>query len=202
MRPAERVLALLAETGLLLTQDKTLPNVVSTVTGETPRGSWWSHPKGREVFAVLSELADHEDVLLTKLLLGKDTFVHRRLWPALLAVGSAQEPWQLKGLSVVARRLRKKVEDSRTPVRATGTVAKLLLSRLLVVGCQEHTESGTHAMALESWRAWSARTGCRPASSAAAGRRKLEDAVKRLGGTPDALPWTGAPRVAPPHGDE
>ena len=190
MRQSERVFALLAEAGLLLTQDKALPNVVSTVTGETPRGSWWSHPQGREVFAILSELTHHEDVLLTKLLFGKDTFVHRRLWPALLAVGSSQEPWQLNGLSVGARRLREKVEHSRTPVRATGTVAKSLLLRLLAVGCQVHTESGAHAMELESWRAWSVRTGCRSASSAAAGRRKLGDAVKRLGGTPDALPWT------------
>ena len=91
MRSADDVIAALRKAGLILTQDKVLPSVVSIVTGATPRGSWWSHPKGRQVFAVLTQLADDEDVVLTKLLDGKDTFVHRRLWPALLAVGSARE---------------------------------------------------------------------------------------------------------------
>ena len=36
-------------------------------------------PKGRVIFAVLSELADHPDVLFTKLLGGRTTLVHRRL---------------------------------------------------------------------------------------------------------------------------
>ena len=87
MRPAGRVLAALGDQGLLLKQDKLVPSVVGILTGESLRTSWWSHPKARLIFSVLSELADHPDVLFTKLLWQKDTLVHRSLWPALLAVG-------------------------------------------------------------------------------------------------------------------
>src|SRR5712691_9917836 len=102
MRPAERVLAALAANGLLLTQDKALLNVVGILTGESLSTSWWSHPKSHLIFSVLSELADHPDVLITKLLYRKDTLVHRTLWPAVLAVGSARNQWQVQGLSVDA----------------------------------------------------------------------------------------------------
>ena len=186
-----RTLAALARHGLLLTQDASFPNVVELVAGETVRGSWWSHPRGREIFAALTELADHEDVLHTKLLFGKDTFVHRSLWPALLAVGASKEPWQLKGLSSRSKQMLDTVERRRTPVRATGPTTKPLLLRLLVSGREVHTESGAHAMEIESWRAWSKRSGCRAAASAAAGRRTLEEKVEKLGGPLDALPWNG-----------
>lgn len=105
MQPVSRVLAALVEKGLLLKQDKTLPSVVGILTGESLRTSWWSHPKARLIFSVLSELADHPDVLFTKLLHRKDTLVHRSLWPAVLAVGRGRERWQLQGLSSEAGRL-------------------------------------------------------------------------------------------------
>src|SRR2546423_8801307 len=86
MTPAAAVLAALSQHGLLLKQDKELPNVVTILTGEKLSTSWWSHPKGKLIFRVLSELADHPDVIVTKLLAGTDTLVHRRLWPALVAL--------------------------------------------------------------------------------------------------------------------
>lgn len=79
--------------------------MVGILTGESLSTSWWSHPRGRLVFAVLSQLADHPDVLFAKLLYRKDTLIHRRLWPAVLAVGLAREPWQTRGLSDDAKRL-------------------------------------------------------------------------------------------------
>src|SRR5712691_13099353 len=100
MRPVGRVLAALGDKGLLLMQDKTFPSVVGILTGESLRTSWWSHPKAQLIFSVLTELTDHPDVLFTKLLCHKDTLVHRSLWPAVLAVGSARERWQVQGLSV------------------------------------------------------------------------------------------------------
>ena len=99
------VLDALSKSGLLLKQDKVVPSVVTLVTGETLRSSWWSHPKGRLIFAVLAELAEHPDVLFVKLLSEKDTLVHRRLWPALLAVVTAGEAWQRRGLSAAGRKL-------------------------------------------------------------------------------------------------
>jgi hypothetical protein len=91
MNPSDVILAALAENRLLLKQDKGAPNVVGILTGESLRTSWWSHPKAHLIFSVLSELAEHPDVLFAKLLYRKDTLVHRSLWPAVLAVGRARE---------------------------------------------------------------------------------------------------------------
>ena len=187
-----RVLSALRAKGLLLQQDKALPSVVGMVTGRALRASWWSHPKGRIIFAVLSELADRPDVLFTKLLNGKTTLVHRRLWPALLEVGMARDPWQLNRLSAAARRVLAKVDRGGAPVRATGPVAKELESRLLVVSRQVHTAEGRHALVLQGWRAWSAGAKCRRLRSAASARKTLERSAARLGAPDGSLPWSGA----------
>lgn len=75
------VLTTLAHSGLLLKQDKTLPNVVGLVVGESLSTSWWSPPKADVGFAVLSELSEHSDVLFTKLVAKKDTLLHRSCGP-------------------------------------------------------------------------------------------------------------------------
>ena len=48
------------------------------------RGGWWSHPKGREIFALSRVVRDSEEILVCRLLQGKVTLVHRRVWPALV----------------------------------------------------------------------------------------------------------------------
>jgi hypothetical protein len=175
--------------GLLLQQDKKLPSVVGIVTGEALRGSWWSHPKGRLIFAVLSELADRPDVLFTKLISGKSTLVHRRLWPALAAAGASRAAWQLHRLSPAARRLLGRVDRGPKAVRASGAAVKELETRLLVVARQVHTESGRHEIVLQGWREWSDAVRIRPLRSAASATRALERAGARLGAPPEALPW-------------
>src|SRR6478672_11086794 len=45
---------------------------------------WWSHPKSHEIFAVTRAVRDSDDILVCRLIKGKITFVHRRLWPALV----------------------------------------------------------------------------------------------------------------------
>ena len=47
------VLRLLREHGLLLQQDKTLPNVVGLVAGEMLSRSWWDHPRAHIIFRCL-----------------------------------------------------------------------------------------------------------------------------------------------------
>jgi hypothetical protein len=59
-------------------------NLAEAIAGGPIRGSWWGHPKGREIFRVLQTVSGHPDVLVCKLVDGKITFVHRRLWPALV----------------------------------------------------------------------------------------------------------------------
>lgn len=61
-----------------------VPSLAETIAGGRIRGSWWGHPKGREIFSAAATIADHSDVLVCKLIEGKVTYIHRRLWPALV----------------------------------------------------------------------------------------------------------------------
>jgi hypothetical protein len=189
MRPVDRVLAALADNDLLLAQDKTLPSVVGILTGESLRTSWRSHPKAHLIFSVLSELAEHPDVLFTKLLYRKDTLVHRSLWPAILAMGSARDRWQVQGLSNDAKRLLEPL-DKGDPVRAAGAPVRELESRLLATGREIHTESGRHEMRLESWHAWSRRVVCDALRSVPRARETLEEAAVAIGASLKSLPRT------------
>ena len=83
----KRALALLEKEGALLQAGKgPLSSLASAIAGEPIRGSWWGHAKGKLIFAVLSELHESPDVLACKLVQGKVTLIHRRLWPALAAL--------------------------------------------------------------------------------------------------------------------
>jgi len=48
------------------------------------RGSWWAHPKGNETFLLSRAIRRSPDVLVCRLVDEKITYVHRRLWPALV----------------------------------------------------------------------------------------------------------------------
>ncbi|HEX7253831.1 MAG TPA: hypothetical protein VF376_13190 [Thermoanaerobaculia bacterium] len=184
-----RVLSSLAELGVLLKQDKQLPNVVTLVTGERLSSSWWSHPKGRLIFRVLDELSDLSVVLLVKLIDGKDTFVHRKLWAPFLAVATSRESWQLRKLSPAARALLRRIDASDGPLRSRGPAVKELMARLLVHGTAVHTESGRHEMAVESWSTWARGARVAARRSASAARATLESACEEIGAERDALPW-------------
>jgi hypothetical protein len=186
---AGSVFAALEDYGLLLKQDKVVPSVVGIITGESLRMSWWSHPKSHFIFSVLTELSEHSQVLLTKLLAGKDTFVHSRLWPALLAVGSARDEWQLRGLSAAAADLLERVDRSASAVRATGAACKEIQVRLLAPAHEVHTKDGRHEMMLESWSAWCGRMSCTALGSGEKARKMLEQAATQLGAPLRGLPW-------------
>jgi hypothetical protein len=61
-----------------------VPSLAETVAGGPIRGSWWGHSRGREIFAVTRAVRDCPDVLVCRLVDGKITYVHRRLWPAIV----------------------------------------------------------------------------------------------------------------------
>lgn len=61
-----------------------VPSLAEAVAGEPIVGSWWAHRKGKAIFAALSDLDDSVDVRCFKLVDGKITLVHRRVWPALV----------------------------------------------------------------------------------------------------------------------
>jgi hypothetical protein len=61
-----------------------LPNLAEWIAGEPIRGSWWGHPCGHEIFAALTRLHESGDVVATRLVAGRITLVHRRVWPSLV----------------------------------------------------------------------------------------------------------------------
>jgi len=72
-----------------------VPSLAEAVAGGPIRGSWWGHPKGKEIFRAAEAVSDNPDVLVCKLLDGKITYVHRRLWPALVKLASRLRKQQL-----------------------------------------------------------------------------------------------------------
>ena len=82
---AEEALSFVREHGVVLASAKgPAPRLAEAIAGEPIKGSWWAHPQGHHIFRVFSTLADSADILVCKLVDGKVTFVHRRLWPALI----------------------------------------------------------------------------------------------------------------------
>jgi len=80
-------MATLVARGMLLESARgPLPNVAELVTGEPIHGSWWAHSDSHAIFDAINELADSPDVVRMRLVNGKVTLVHRRVWPALIRV--------------------------------------------------------------------------------------------------------------------
>ncbi|MBX3268673.1 MAG: hypothetical protein KF729_00335 [Sandaracinaceae bacterium] len=188
---AERALIEIDRLGILLLQDPRLPSLAALVAGETVKGSWWGHPAGNRIFDAAGALDAHADVCTFKLVEGKVCFVHRRLWPALVAIGSAREGWQLEELDADARALLERVERESV-VRASGKAAKALETRLLAASAQVHTASGKHATELSSWArfAQDRATGTTPPLAEA--KRQVERAAAGLAtgsGARARLPW-------------
>ena len=61
-----------------------VPSLAEAIAGGPIRGSWWGHPKGQEIFRVAEAVSEDADVLVCKLVEGKVTYLHRRVWPALV----------------------------------------------------------------------------------------------------------------------
>ena len=80
-------MAVLIERGMLLeSAHGPLPSVAELVAGERVRGSWWGHPASHRIFMAINTLADSPDVVRTRLVNGKVTLVHRRVWCAVVRV--------------------------------------------------------------------------------------------------------------------
>ena len=72
-----------------------VPSLAEVIAGEPIRGSWWSDPKGRQIFAVTRAVRENKEVLVCRLIRGKVTFVHRQLWPALVRAAGQFPPAHL-----------------------------------------------------------------------------------------------------------
>lgn len=82
---SKQVLAFVRRHGVVLQAARgPVPSLAEAVAGAPIRGSWWAHPKGHAIFRAAEAASDSPDVLVCKLVEGKVTYVHRRLWPALV----------------------------------------------------------------------------------------------------------------------
>ena len=69
-----------------------VPNLADTVAGEPIRGSYWGHPKGDEIFSMTRAIRGSKEILVCRLVKGKVTYVHARLWPALVRLQGSLGP--------------------------------------------------------------------------------------------------------------
>ena len=72
-----------------------VPSLAEEIAGGPIRGSWWGHPKGHEIFRVADAISESDEVLVCRLVDGKVTYVHRRLWPALVKLAARFRKAQL-----------------------------------------------------------------------------------------------------------
>ena len=90
---AKEALRFIEQHGIVLQSGKgPAPRLVEAIAGEPIRGSWWAHPKSKAIFRVLCAVADSDEILICRLVDGKVTFVHKRVWPALARVAKRLPP--------------------------------------------------------------------------------------------------------------
>ena len=120
------------------------------------------------IFNVNEQLEDHEEVLVTKLISAKVTFVHKQLWSEVMSIGISNSDWQTEGLKdeansllgSIAREGQVRTDKLDWPTKfktKPGDAARQLEERLLIVSSSVHTETGAHAKQIESWKHWSQR---------------------------------------------
>jgi hypothetical protein len=169
--------------------------VTTLVVGAPVRGSWWGHPENELIYDTLVRL--EPETARVKLVNEKVTLVHRRLWPALVAIGQSRAPWQLRGLSAASRKILDQVErpiradelDVEVSGKALHDLIGELERKLIVHGYDLHTERGFHVRVLEPWSTWQREHGLDeelppPAAATAAFERAIEGWPKVR------LPWS------------
>ena len=149
-----------------LTPTPHMHSLVEKIVGSRIPGSWWSHPRGTEIFRSWRILADDPEVLALKLVNGKLSFIYADVWPLLLRVveDSCWKQATLRTLDRASVALLEQVEEAGTlrldliARKWSGGAAALKKSRIalekrgLVVSGDVHTEAGAHAQLLQSWQ--------------------------------------------------
>lgn len=84
MNPEEAI-AFVRKHGVVLASARgPVPGLAEAVAGEPIWGSWWSHSRSHQIFDAFRTVAESKDILVCRLINGNLTFVHRRLWPAIV----------------------------------------------------------------------------------------------------------------------
>lgn len=84
---SDEAISFIKEHGVVLASAKgPVPRLTEAIVNGPIKGSWWAHPKSQQIFSIFQAVTHSEDVLVCRLVNGKVTFIHRRLWPALVRV--------------------------------------------------------------------------------------------------------------------
>jgi hypothetical protein len=199
------VMTALEEHLLLLLSDPVLPSVTTIVAGEVVRGSWWAHHASQRIFQTASILEEDKNVLAVKLVSAKVTFVYSDLWPQLISIARAREPWQMKHLAAKDLRLLELVDqhgslaignpriaEAGLSAGEARAAARTLESSLLVYSTSEHTAGGRHERWLSRWDVWQkSKTNAplRNLPTPTSARTQLEGLVKNMNVTFGARAW-------------
>ncbi len=81
-----------------------VPSLAEWIAGESISGSWWGHPKSNNIWAATRAIRRSSEVLVCRLIDGKITYAHRRLWPPLVRLAAYLPPDSLA-----------RVEEVQTP---------------------------------------------------------------------------------------
>lgn len=93
---ASSALAFVEKHGVVLASARgPAPRLIEFIAGEAITGNWWSHPNANTIYNVLTQVASSDEVLVCRMVNGKITLVHRRLWPALIRVAERFSPKQI-----------------------------------------------------------------------------------------------------------
>ena len=76
-----------------------IANLAEAIAGETVDGSWWGHQKGHQIFAATRVVRASPDVLVCRLVDGKVTYIHRRLWPAIVRLANTLDTGRLTAIN-------------------------------------------------------------------------------------------------------
>jgi hypothetical protein len=92
----EATLAWIRDRGVVLQSARgPVPNVAQFIAGEPIRGSWWGHPAGKEIYAILTLLDESTEIVSTRLINRKVTLLHARVWPGVVRVSEHLGPAHL-----------------------------------------------------------------------------------------------------------
>src|SRR5712692_11122538 len=81
----KQAIAFVKANGVVLESGRAaVPSLAEAIAGAPIRGSWWAHPQANTIFLCSRAIRESADVLVCRLVGGKVTYVHRRLWPALV----------------------------------------------------------------------------------------------------------------------
>lgn len=98
MTPRE-ALVFVEKNGVVLESGRgSVPNLAEAIAGEPIRGSWWGHRKASQIFRCSRAVRQSKDVLVCRLVGGKVTYIHRRLWPALVRLQRQFDPERLSAI--------------------------------------------------------------------------------------------------------